>query len=124
MLAAHLAVEAERAGDTVWVIDTDPQGTLSHWHERRQAATAAARWAPLASVIAFCASPDPQHGLFISCERLLNNCELSPLNRVYVHEKARLAVHPLAENDTSSEIHSIRAPLRACLITKAESLAL
>jgi hypothetical protein len=47
-----------------------------------------------------CASPDPSHSLFISCESLLNNCEISPLNRVYVHEKARLAVHPLAENDS------------------------
>ena len=36
-LAAHLAVEAERAGDgPVWLIDTDKQGTLSLWHERRE----------------------------------------------------------------------------------------
>jgi chromosome partitioning protein len=35
-LAAHLSVEAERSGDTpVWIIDTDKQGTLSLWHERR-----------------------------------------------------------------------------------------
>src|SRR5215813_4453603 len=35
-LAAHLAVEAERAGDApVWIIDTDKQATLSLWHERR-----------------------------------------------------------------------------------------
>jgi hypothetical protein len=47
-----------------------------------------------------CASPDPSHSLFISCESLLNDCEISPLNRVYVREKARLAVHSLAENDT------------------------
>ena len=39
MLAAHLAVEAERAGDTVWLIDTDRQATLSLWHERRKADT-------------------------------------------------------------------------------------
>jgi chromosome partitioning protein len=39
-LAAHLAVEAERAGDApAWLIDTDEQGTLSQWHERRQAET-------------------------------------------------------------------------------------
>lgn len=39
-LAAHLAVEAERSGDTpTWVIDTDKQGTLSLWHERRESAT-------------------------------------------------------------------------------------
>jgi chromosome partitioning protein len=39
-LAAHLAVEAERAGDApAWLIDTDEQGTLSQWHERREADT-------------------------------------------------------------------------------------
>src|ERR1035438_7369420 len=32
-----LSVEADRAGDgPSWVIDTDPQGTLSHWHKRRE----------------------------------------------------------------------------------------
>jgi chromosome partitioning protein len=37
-ICAHLAVEAERAGDgPVFVIDTDPQGTLSTWHEHRAA---------------------------------------------------------------------------------------
>lgn len=36
-LAAHLSVEAERVGDApVWLIDTDEQGTLSQWHERRE----------------------------------------------------------------------------------------
>lgn len=36
-LAAHLAVEAERGGDApAWMIDTDKQGTLSRWHERRE----------------------------------------------------------------------------------------
>jgi chromosome partitioning protein len=39
-LCAHLSVEAERAGDgPVYVIDTDPQGTLSTWHESRSAET-------------------------------------------------------------------------------------
>ncbi|MBT9100581.1 ParA family protein [Methylovulum psychrotolerans] len=39
-LCAHLAVEAERMGDCpVWLIDTDKQGTLSVWHERRNAET-------------------------------------------------------------------------------------
>jgi chromosome partitioning protein len=39
-LCAHLAVEAERAGDgPVYMIDTDPQGTLSTWHEHREAET-------------------------------------------------------------------------------------
>ena len=37
-ICAHLAVEAERAGDgPVFLIDTDPQGTLSTWHEHRVA---------------------------------------------------------------------------------------
>jgi len=39
-LAAHLAVQAERVCDTpTWIIDTDKQGTLSLWHERRAADT-------------------------------------------------------------------------------------
>lgn len=39
-LTAHLAVEAERAGDgPVWLIDTDKQATLSRWHDRREAET-------------------------------------------------------------------------------------
>ena len=39
-LAAHLAVEAERVGDgPAWLIDTDKQGTLSLWHERRESET-------------------------------------------------------------------------------------
>jgi len=37
-LCAHLSVEAERAGDgPVFLIDTDPQGTLTAWHDKRQA---------------------------------------------------------------------------------------
>lgn len=37
-LCAHLAVEAERAGQgPVYLIDTDPQGTLTTWHETREA---------------------------------------------------------------------------------------
>lgn len=39
-LATHLAVEAERKGDApAWLVDTDKQGTLSLWHERREAET-------------------------------------------------------------------------------------
>jgi chromosome partitioning protein len=39
-LCAHVAVEAERAGNgPVYLIDTDPQGTLSTWHEGREAET-------------------------------------------------------------------------------------
>lgn len=37
-LCAHLAVQAERSDDgPAYLIDTDPQGTLSTWHEKRQA---------------------------------------------------------------------------------------
>lgn len=39
MLVAHLSVEAERCGESAWVIDTDRQGTLTHWHERRKSET-------------------------------------------------------------------------------------
>lgn len=39
-LCAHLSVEAQRAGDgPVYLIDTDPQGTLSTWHEARTVET-------------------------------------------------------------------------------------
>ena len=39
-LCAHLSVEAVRTGDgPVYLIDTDPQGTLSTWHEARAAET-------------------------------------------------------------------------------------
>jgi len=42
MLAAHLAVEAERTADApAWLIDTDRQATLTLWHERRKAETPA-----------------------------------------------------------------------------------
>jgi len=41
-LCAAVTVEAERAGDgPAFVIDTDPQGTLTTWHEARQAETPA-----------------------------------------------------------------------------------
>jgi chromosome partitioning protein len=37
-LCAHLSVEAERAGGgPVFLIDTDPQGTLTMWHDKREA---------------------------------------------------------------------------------------
>jgi chromosome partitioning protein len=40
MLAAHLAVEAERSGDgPTWLIDTDRQATLTLWHQRRKEET-------------------------------------------------------------------------------------
>ena len=38
-LAAHLSVEAERNGESAWIVDTDKQATLSLWHERREAET-------------------------------------------------------------------------------------
>lgn len=52
-LCAHLAVQAERAGDgPVFVIDTDPQGTLSTWHEKREAEAPQRAEVPLASIAA------------------------------------------------------------------------
>jgi len=47
MLAAHLAVEAERTGEVAWIIDTDRQATLSLWHERRKNETPQRLDAPL-----------------------------------------------------------------------------
>ena len=39
-LCAHLAVQAEvSGGGPVYLIDTDPQASLSAWHERREAET-------------------------------------------------------------------------------------
>ena len=38
MLAKNLSVEAERAGDgPVYLIDNDPQGSLTAWHTKREA---------------------------------------------------------------------------------------
>jgi len=37
MLCKHLAVEAERTGAHTFLIDTDPQGTLTAWHAKREA---------------------------------------------------------------------------------------
>lgn len=47
MLAAHLAVEAERNDESAWVVDTDRQATLSLWHARRQNDTPQRLDAPL-----------------------------------------------------------------------------
>jgi chromosome partitioning protein len=42
MLCKHLSVEAERSADgPVFLIDTDPQGTLTAWHTKRDAETPA-----------------------------------------------------------------------------------
>lgn len=50
-ICAHLAVEAERAGDgPVFLIDTDPQGTLSTWHEHRAAEVPQRVEVPLANL--------------------------------------------------------------------------
>jgi chromosome partitioning protein len=51
-LCAHLSVEAERAGDgPVYLIDTDPQGTLSAWHEARDAEAPHRVEIPLADLV-------------------------------------------------------------------------
>ena len=51
MLCKHLAVEAERAGDgPVFLIDTDPQGTLTAWHSKREAETPARVDLPLSGL--------------------------------------------------------------------------
>jgi chromosome partitioning protein len=51
MLAAHLAVEAERSGDNpAWLIDTDRQATLTLWHQRRKEETPGRYEAPFARI--------------------------------------------------------------------------
>jgi chromosome partitioning protein len=51
MLCKHLAVEAERAGDgPVFLIDTDPQGTLTAWHMKRESETPALVEVPFAGL--------------------------------------------------------------------------
>lgn len=63
MLAAHLAVEAERVGDApAWLIDTDRQGTLSRWHERRTAETPQLGQVPFAQIQSGLAALDQKHG--------------------------------------------------------------
>ena len=48
MLAKHLSVEAERAGDgPVFLIDTDPQGSLTAWHTKRESEDRSASKCPL-----------------------------------------------------------------------------
>jgi chromosome partitioning protein len=62
MLAAHLAVEAERSGDApVWLLDTDRQGTLSRWHERREAETPQLGQVPFAQIKSGLAALEKKH---------------------------------------------------------------
>ena len=62
MLAAHLAVEAERGGDEpVWLIDTDRQATLSLWHERRKEETPQRLAVPLPRIHEGLSKLDQQH---------------------------------------------------------------
>jgi chromosome partitioning protein len=62
-LTALLAVEAERAGDrSAWLIDTDQQGTLSKWHERREADTPERAAVALADLEAGLSTIGTKHG--------------------------------------------------------------
>lgn len=62
-LTALLAVEAERAGDgPVWLIDTDQQGTLSQWHERREAETPERATVPFSALATGLPTIGTQHG--------------------------------------------------------------
>ena len=63
MLAAHLSIEAERAGDgPVWLLDTDRQATLTRWHERRTAETPQLGLIPLAQLTRGLEALAKQHG--------------------------------------------------------------
>jgi chromosome partitioning protein len=62
-LATLLSVEAERAGDgPAWIVDTDQQGTLTRWHERREAETPLLAALPFTSLRAGLASLAEKHG--------------------------------------------------------------
>ena len=62
-LATLLSVEAERAGDgPAWIVDTDQQGTLTRWHERREAETPFLAALPFASLRAGLASLAEKRG--------------------------------------------------------------
>jgi chromosome partitioning protein len=51
MLAKHLAVAAELAGDgPVYLIDTDPQGSLTAWHSKRESDTPALAEVPFSGL--------------------------------------------------------------------------
>ena len=73
-LCAHLSVEAERAGDgPVYLIDTDPQGTLSAWHEARTAETPHRVEIPLSDLVSDDADlakwPARSHGLKVLAQQ-------------------------------------------------------
>ena len=62
-LTAHLAVEAERTGDgPVWLIDTDKQGTLSRWHDRRESDTPQRAEIPFRELASGIATLTTRHG--------------------------------------------------------------
>ena len=62
-LTALLSVEAERAGDgPAWLIDTDQQGTLSQWHERREAEKPERAEVPFAELGSSLPTIGKQHG--------------------------------------------------------------
>lgn len=62
MLAAHLAVEAEHAGDgPAWLIDTDRQATLTLWHDRRKPDTPQRGTVALAQMMTGLATLEAQH---------------------------------------------------------------
>lgn len=61
--AALLAVEAGRAGDgPAWIVDTDKQGTLSRWHERRESETPQRAEMPFTELAAGLANIGRKHG--------------------------------------------------------------
>jgi chromosome partitioning protein len=60
---ALLAVEAERAGDgPAWIIDTDKQGSLSRWHDRRESETPQRAEMPFSELAAGLANLARKHG--------------------------------------------------------------
>jgi chromosome partitioning protein len=77
-LCAHLAVEAERAGDgPVYLIDTDPQGTLTTWHETRTAELPRRVETPLAELAATLAELEQREAAYCFIDTAPNRTDES-----------------------------------------------
>jgi chromosome partitioning protein len=113
MLCKHLGVEASRTGAPVFLIDTDPQGTLTAWHAKRESETPALVDLPFAAMqsglellakngAAYCIIDSASGGLD-KAERLFN--------------LADMVVFPVqpSEDDLSA------VPVTAALIKKAQT---
>ena len=85
-LAGHLAVEAERGGSTVAMLDTDPQGSLAAWWNSREAEAPLFVGGSLAELrqqlteleamgvdLVVIDTPPRHHGAYSACGRMLRS---------------------------------------------------